>query len=438
MPVKAKLELSSSSTDIAGTMHAHTGYGFTPSVLIPFMGGNTTASAVPSTALGFHKRGVGGAVSPAARHFVASQSVSGQAAADSDQGVRLDAMLANISSTGTWDGLLDLQSMDADGWTDVVDSAFSLNFRFHCLGLNTAVELVNVTEPAATGNQTITLADGREPRAVMIVNSPGCVNPPTIVTDSRFMTGWATKNGAGTIKNGILLGGSDNGQVKMVTRSYCRAGSGSAGDCIAGMASDFSSITSRARFTAFTTGGATLNWLSVIGDGTRDYLMIFFYEGNWDIMGFETLTNTLDDIVLNLSGVRTPIAGMVLSNATIAGGSAEGVMDAGDKTSFGAFAWNETGVLEQGNQTIRDEDTVTDSVVTDSIRGDSVYANIASNSFEAYAEVRNVRNQNELRLRMLDAEDVSGFFAFAVVVGDELTEASILSHARRSMSLERR
>src|SRR5574342_510445 len=200
MAVKAKFDSFNVTTDAATTTHAHTGYGFAPAAVLPMLCGRT--EAVNAVGAQNHKRAIGGGVGTGGRAFAATQSENGAATSNTDQAARNDSLIGSISTAAAWSGYLDINSMDSDGWTDVVDLQFATNFRAHLLALGGDItcERIQITEPAATGTQNYAVTG--TPSAIYIVASPGGTTPGTIVGDSRYMVGVAV-NAAGTIKNGI-------------------------------------------------------------------------------------------------------------------------------------------------------------------------------------------------------------------------------------------
>jgi hypothetical protein len=398
MSIKAKFDSFNVTTDVATTTHAHTGYGGIPTLLIPFLIGRTEAANASGAA--DHKRAIGGGRSTADRHFVATQSQNGQAAAVTDQGARLDSLIGSISTAGAWSGYLDINSMDADGWTDVVDLQFATSFRAHLLAImGAATEMVHVTEPAAAGVQTIGIT-GRA-KAIYIVSVAGAVAPPTIVGDSRFMVGVAV-DANGTIKNGILAGSSNDGSDPTVTVSYCRAGSGAAGDSFVGISNDHSGLNSRGRVTQMNVADQfQITWDEVIGDQARDHLCFVIYEGEHDIINVTTATNTTP---FNVAHGNFRAEGGMSFSADLASPSTADVLDDKDEISIGAFAWNAAGTLEQGSMNNRDGDAAATTDVDTGIRFDGVHLNLtAAGAVDAVMAVT-ARGQGQLTFQMVDAD----------------------------------
>ncbi|MGH8598277.1 MAG: hypothetical protein ACREXT_16620, partial [Gammaproteobacteria bacterium] len=276
---------------------------------------------------------MGAGTGTAARALIATQSENGAPTSNTNQAARNDSLLGSISTAAAWSGYLDINSMDSAGWTDVIDLQFVTNFRAMLLALNLNSEFVSFSEPVATGVQTISGLSGT-PVAIRFISSPGGVTPGTIVGDSRYMVGMAV-NAGGTLKNGILAGGANDLEATMMTRSYCRAGSGTSGDCIAGVSNDHLTINSRARVTQMASGQFQLTWDAVVGDGSRDYYAVVFYDGVHDIQTYMTETDTVTDIVFSgLPSNMTPVAGMTFS-ADLAAASTAGVLDVKDEWLMG-------------------------------------------------------------------------------------------------------
>lgn len=401
MAIKAKFDSFNVTTDVATTTHAHTGYGFTPTLLIPFIIGRTESTNAAGAA--DHNRAIGGGRSTADRHFIATQSQDAQATSNTDQGARTDSLIGAISTAAAWSGYLDVNSIDADGWTDVVDLQFATNFRAHLLALGFAsTEMVHVTEPAATGVQTVSIT-GRA-KAIYIVSSPGGVSPPTIAGDSRYMVGVAV-DANGTIKNGILAGGANNAEATTMTRCYCRSGSGTAGDCIAGISNDHTTINSRGRVTQMNvTNQFQITYDAVVGDSSRDYLCFVIYDGEHDIINVTTATNTTP---FNVAHGNFLAEGGMLFSADLAAQSAAGVLDVKDEASIGAFAWDTGGTLEQGAMNCRDGDALATSNVNTGIRFDGIHLNLTLTGAVDGVMAVSARATALLTFVMVDADPVA-------------------------------
>jgi hypothetical protein len=139
-----------------------TGVGFQPKVLLFWWSGRTESTDTAGAA--DHQRGFGFAVSTTDRRAGCSWSEDAVATAQSNSAHRDDAAICSTTGpTDAIDGLADLNSMDADGFTMIIDDAFATNLRIGFLALggttitNAATGMFNeaaVTFPQVGGSAT--------------------------------------------------------------------------------------------------------------------------------------------------------------------------------------------------------------------------------------------------------------------------------------------
>jgi len=140
-------------TGAPGSTTQVTGTGFQPkAVLFWWDGTNSQADIVGGLLV--HKRGFGVAVSTTDRRAIFSQAIDAADPTTTDAGHHDAAAIGRLSNAGAIDALADLQSMDANGFTLVIDDDFPTDTRIHYLALGGS-DLTNVasgmfTESAAT------------------------------------------------------------------------------------------------------------------------------------------------------------------------------------------------------------------------------------------------------------------------------------------------
>lgn len=351
-----------SGTGAATTTVAVTGVGFVPKAILFWWSGRT--EGVDTIGRATHYRGFGVACTTTDRRAVANTVVDAAATSDT-QGGHSDAACIILVNTGAAiDAAMDLQSMDADGFTLIVDDAFPRDTRIGYLALGgdslTDVASGQFIEPAATGDQdTTSLAF--QPDSILFFSAQNATAPPTAAVQAQMMIGAATSSSA----QGVWAGTSRNGQAAIAARSYCTAG-----ECIA-LQAVTGAPNGRADFVSFLSNGFRINWAERAA--LRYVFFLALKGGNYTVGNLLTQTDTVTDIVESSFGYQ-PTGALLVSH-----GQAESTSDTDqghDRLSIGAFS----GTAARGAQGTLDEDTLADSEVTAAMEFDEVYVNIKTDS----------------------------------------------------------
>lgn len=390
----AKLGSFNVGTGAVDTTVSVSGVGFQPEVVVFWWSGRTESTDTVNRA--DHKRGFGVAVSPTDRRAVFSQSDDAALVAAADAGHRDDAAIGALTTAGAIDGLADLQSMDADGFTLVIDDQFATNLRVHYLALG-GVDLTNavtgmLTEPASAGTQDVTSV-GFQPDAVILFSAMIGADPPGVAVDSTMMIGVASGSSPA---NAVWAGASIDGSDPMQTRSYSRAG-----ESIALFNSGINATDGRASVSAWLSNGLRLNWSEVAGSRRIHYLAL--KGGNFLVGDLLTRTDTTTPIVETGFGF-TPRA--VLLGGSTQAENAPDTPSIWDEWSLGAF----TSATERGAQGTVDEDNLATAEVGTMIEFDAVHVDQAATpgTVEALMDVQSV-DADGFTLIMDDADDAQGF-----------------------------
>ncbi len=360
MAFRTKVGSFNTGTGAVSSTVAVTGVGFQPKAILFWWTGQTsTTDAVAGT----HSfAGYGVAVSPTGRGTIYVYVEDATATSNTDRAHNNDACVAMMGNATNVDGLLDLQSMDADGFTLVVDDQFSVDMRVHYMAFG-GDELTNVafgtfTEPGATGTQDYTTA-GFQPDCVFLGIS-GTGTPPYTSITSTFNLGIATA------ASSLFIGGASlNGSATPDGAAYCRTGA----EVIAAAmdSSAAKSIGTRAAFSAFLSNGFRLNWTE--RSGARPCIYLALKGGSYAIGSISSRTDTNNISVTGL-GFRT--TGILFASHCRAQ-SASDVLDANWRWSLGAT--DTLGGRVAAGHLVRD--TIDPSQVAVAVEHDSVYVNIS-------------------------------------------------------------
>ena len=334
-----------------------TGVGFQPKAIIFWWSGRTEST--DTTGGANHARGFGVAVSSTSRRAIYSQSQDGVSTSSANTGHHNANVVGALTTTGTIDGLADLQSMDSGGFTLVITDQFTINLRVHYLALGgadlTDAAIGTFTEPAAIGTQDITTA-GFQPDAVVLLSAMIAADPPGTAADSTMMIGTAA---GATPSNAVWAGAADDNGGTSRTLSYSRSG-----ESIAMFKNTIDQTTGRAQVTQWLSNGFRLDWSERAGARRISYLAL--KGGYYSVGNVQTQTDTTTTIVASGFGF-TPKAAMLVSD--LAAANAADVVVATDGWSLGAF----TSTTERGAQATRDVDNLATTQVTTGVEHDEAY-----------------------------------------------------------------
>ena len=312
------------AADAVSTTYAQTctdvtsGATFQPKALRFTWAGNQSATDLLSTTVN-QNRGVGFAVSTSSRRCVGSYSLDAFASgSDCGTMARDDSIACTTDGTGAADGMLDLSSIDAGGFTPIVDNQPTNNITVFWEAWGgtdiTNATIVDISEPAGTGDVDYTATGflpGAEDQVVMLAGSQDSSALNTGLAEaSGFMIGYVTGPGR---RQCVVSGNSDDASAT----TDCD-GTGLNGECInmiirAGAAT----VQCRASFTQFNADGFRLNWAAV-GITGRKYIALAIKGGSWLAGVCVGQVNAINDTT-KVSGMRFKPVGISL----IATGDAE-------------------------------------------------------------------------------------------------------------------
>ena len=408
-------------TGAATTTVVVTGVGFVPKSIIFWWSGRSESTDTIGRAS--HVRGFGVANSATDRRAIVNKVVDAAANADTQRAHDNAACILSVSVAAAIDGQIDLQSMDADGFTLVVDDAMPLDLRVNFMALGgdslTNVQSGQFQAATVTGNQDIT-GVGFQPDFVMVFGIEYATAPPSATGYAPFLIGAAVSSS----QQGILVTASEDTVSTMDTFSYCTDD-----EFIANSSAEDTSIETRADFVSFLSDGFRINWIEIIA-GARYHHYLALKGGNYVVGNLLTQTDTVTDIVE--SGFGFQPSGAMFFSAGVAK-STNDVSSNNDRVSIGAFS----GVSTRGAQGTLDEYNLTDSEVTTAIEFDEVYVNIKTDStIDGLMDVKSI-DSDGFTMIMDDADPAQAFvwyiaFGAAAAAGGVIPQA-MASYRRRRL-----
>lgn len=334
---------------------------FQPVAVILWMSGGTTNS--DHVTRQNYVFSFGAAVSTSSRRCVAAQSVDNNSGASSDSAHRDDACICALDTSGAVVGLMDLQSMDANGFTLVVDDAFPSSYIVQYLAIGgsdvTNAALVTFQEAGATGNQDITTV-GFQPDFAMFMSACLSTAPQFAANDSTISLGAAVSS----VEQFVTYSGSNDAAATTNTRQY-NYGS----ECIALPTAAAAGPNGRAAFDSFLSNGFRLNWVE--RTSTRYIFALCLQGGSYDIQ--KGTTGAQDAQIEINTGFETS-AGMVFGTM-----NPESTVDnssAPSQLTIGAF----TSATNRSASGISDQNNVTTTRTYTMLEVDSVYINMSSST----------------------------------------------------------
>lgn len=339
-----------------------TGVGFTPVAVIFWWNGRT--EAVDSEGDGISRRGTGVAVSPTDQRCVTTYSANAVNPTQTAARNTPNACVSILLNTTTVDGELDLQSMDADGFTLVVGNQFATSYRIFYTAIG-GDDFVS----AKTGQSTVPLTAipksitglGFQPDMVYLFATQNDSVPPVTGVDSILSIGAAIS----ASEQAVWAGGSNEIVTPAQAMSYARMG-----ECLALFSSGVTTLNTHGILTSFDADGFTLNFTEVPGATAPYFNYLAVKGGSYELGSLSTRTDTTPITVLTPG--YTAIAGLLLSS-----NRAESTSDTptdNDSWSMGGFS----GTALRGAAGIIDIDGGAASHVVTAIEFDAVYVNIAT------------------------------------------------------------
>lgn len=339
-----------STTDTLSTTFPISGLGFRPKALRFFTLGQQSATDAASQAL--HLRGsVGFAVSATNRRCMGTQSQDAAATQVCTVGYRNDAVVVTVTSTPAVDGLLDLSSIDSDGFTLIVDDVTPANVTvfWEAWGGSdiTDAAIIEIAEPAATGS--VNYFTGFHPSVLMFAGVQGTAAPNTVTrNDASMMIGAAS--GPLSTQQWHCWMNDDDASTTSDTDRY-----GLGGECLGLCTVAGGNPSARASMTAWRDDGFTLNWIARTTTNRR-YLCLAIKGGSWSASGQTIAGNSAGattTVTTRTQGghefapVGISFAGVRGTQSTAGTSATEGIIGIGMASSTSSRramgAWSENG-----------------------------------------------------------------------------------------------
>lgn len=390
------------TTGVITTTIPVTGVGFSPKAILFWHTGRTELVDTVSTLT--VRRGFGFAVSASDRRAITNFSLTASNPTDTASRQTPNACVSILLDAATVDGELDFVSMDADGFTLIVDNQFSQDYQISYLAIG-GDDVVNAvtgqfTAPTVAGTYSLTSL-AFQPDCVFFLSSNQATTPPVTGVDSRMSFGCAVDGGG----QAVWSGGANDAVTPAQTIAYCKSG-----ECIAMPSTTLTVIDVRAAFVQSTPTGFDLNFTEA--NATAPYVFYMALKGgNYTVGSLTTQTDTVTPITI--SGLDyTPLAGIIVS-ANRAESTADTPTD-NNSMSVGLF----TGSADRVVQAVLDEDGGAASEGNSAIEYDAVYANVSSAAaIQGLMDVTSVYDGG-VAFIMDDADPVASFawyFTFGAV-----------------------
>jgi hypothetical protein len=344
---------------------AVTGLGFQPKIVLFWWGGSTATG--DEVAGGLVNIGFGAAIDATHRVCVYGVSQDGAATSNTGSGHNTSACMRGYSDADTLDGRLDFVSMDADGFTTVIDDQFTIAFRISYLALGgsdlTNVYIATKQLATSTGNQAVT-GIGFKPDAVLFA-MPYSAGANEYNPGFYFSLGMAT----GPSNQGYVHGYSQDNSANSITYGY-----GFNGECI-GRGDNY-----RESFVSLDADGFTLNHL----EGTLGcyYYAICLKGGQYKVGDILTRTDG-NDIAETEPGFQ-PVA-LLFASANKALSTQE-TMTAHARFSIGAA----TGAANRACAASSDESGLADTETAHANYDTEVYANVVDDGVVGLMDIKSI------------------------------------------------
>ncbi len=354
------------TSDTLNSLKTITGLGFSPKAIRFYWMGHQSASDSFTQTVS-ERRGVGFCTDISTRRAVGTFSADNAGAADCGTVAANNCICITVDGTGTVDGRLDVNSIDVDGFTLIVDDVTPANLTifYEAWGLDDIqqVTIGDIPEPAATGTQNYT-ANGFNARGdnqvVMFagVQSTAALNTGQ-ANDSGLCVGAST--GTATAQNIVVVGNSDDGSDPMDTDSYGRAS-----ECLAMITVAGGNPNARAVLSAFGTDTFTLNWTNR-ATTSRRYIYMAIKGGGWQAGSYTIRqdsgrTAAVTNLPFNLKGAS--FMGIMSTQ------SAAGTATTQDRIGLGSAS----GLLARKSMGVLDEDATAQADIDLAISYDSIFS----------------------------------------------------------------
>lgn len=396
MAFSCKVGAFNTGTGIVGTTIAITGFGFTPGLIFFFCSGRTETTDTAGRA--DIKRGFGIAVSPTDRRFMTSFAQDTPTTTLTNKAQGNAHCMGMNTVTDVNGGLLDVQSMDADGCTLIIDAVFASSIRVHYLALPTGyftnVIGGNFTKVATTtGNQDITSL-AFQPDGLLLMSCNHGSNANGISPDAGFYLA-AVAGG----NNVMVGGGSNDADGTSTTFTYATDA-----QLMALSSANLLDLDTHGSFVSFLSNGFRINW-TVNNAASTVFNFVAWQGGNVQVGSLLTQTDTTTPIAVTTP--LPPIGTLLFSHCKAE--STSDVMQDDDEMSIGAF----TSTTERGAHAVADDDNAATAITSTAVEHDACYVNLNANTgaVEGVMGV-NAVSATGFELIMTDADPVQAFVGY--------------------------
>lgn len=302
-------DLGWATGDTVGTTFTVSGLSFSPKALMFVVNGqadSTDANTITRNA----RLGIGFATSTSDRRCMAVASQDGVGTSNCSAAYRDDCVVVTLDTADAVDGRLDLNSITSDGFTLIVDeqlTADNIRVFWYAWGGSDITNMATgeISEPAATGNQSYTVTGSFQPTVVMFSGCQLSVAPPTAAAqDAGLMFGAATGTGIGN--QFVCTRNEDTGSNTMDTDKYSITT-----ECLAMITIAGGNPNARAAFNGFDSVGFDLDWLARAVTGRR-YIYLAIQGGAWKVSSTTGDPSTIGNTI-TISDIPFPPIGAILA-----------------------------------------------------------------------------------------------------------------------------
>lgn len=384
----------------AGNTQAITDLGFQPKVVLFWWSGSTATG--DSVAGGTYNIGFGAAISSSSRFCVNCIGEDAQADSDTYRTHYITEIIRCYTDTGTLDGIMDFSSMDAGGFTLIVDDQFTQAYRISYLALG-GTDLTNVfigSEPMHTTVEQYSVGGvGFQPDALITaMGYRSTIN--TGAAGADFDVGMAT----GSSNQGAVYAGAADAGATSSTRGYGYNGDVNANGSVG--------IGYRDAFISFGADGFTLDHLI----GATGYIFSYIcLKGGQYSVGDLTTRADGDDISETVGFQPVAIlfasANRALSTAGTATNNARLSIGAATSTSNRAVA------------AISDENGLADTETATANYDSAVYANILDDAIAGLMDIKSIDAGGFTAV--MDDPDPTGCWVTYLAIGAALAAGTV-------------
>lgn len=394
------------STAGAGQTIPVTGLSGQPKVVIFWMAGRNTA--VDAVGGGNNQiLSVGFAISSTVRFSASGLSNDGGTNSVCNVGTANDAIMLEPAADETIAAALDLSSMDANGFTAIIDTQTATAKRVHYLaigGSDISVAAGRVNDPTSTGNQT-TSGLGIDPDFLFTLNAGAFAAGAFDATDAATNAGLGFGFTDGTNSYSVM-GFSRDAQTEAHSARYARTD-----EIVSYVSGTTPDVTGRVSFVSFGTGQFTVNWVETTGGAATEFAYLAIEGGQHHVGNFLSQTSTG---AFTETGIGfTPVAALFGSHCKAE--STSNTKDADNHLSLGAADGT-----NQGAQSHLDVDAADPTQVTTAVEFDSVYARLATDAIAGTVDLSSF-GSGQLNLDQSDADPDQALIGYWAMAGNAAT-----------------